>query len=296
MGAIATTISEQIELLRERGMIIKDETKAKEVLADIGYYRLGFYWFPFEKSYPEKINRDHSFVSGTNFDNIVKLYYFDFKLRNILSQYLNRVEINFRTRLIYTVSNKHKNSPTWFADRNIVNPQYAQSFGEKVYTETFKNFDTIKNHHISHINDIYAPAWKTIEFMTLGSVAVLWENLRDEDVKLEIAKDYNLRTNYLLKNYINVICKIRNACAHGKVLFDFTLSKSIKRGPLKNLQEADFHNLYGSIRVLAYMVKQVSVNRYHDMIKELNNLICKYQSYDDVWRVIETASGLKKFV
>ena len=30
-------------------MIINDVEKAKEVLLDVGYYRLGFYWFPFEK-------------------------------------------------------------------------------------------------------------------------------------------------------------------------------------------------------------------------------------------------------
>ncbi len=295
MGSIATTIAEQIQILKERGMTIINKVKTEEVLADVGYYRLGFYWFPFEESYPIKINRDHKFKPCTNFDNIVKLYYFDFKLRNILLKYLNRVEINFRTRVIYTVSNKYKNSPTWFADKNIVDLQYAQSFGEKVYTDTFKNFDAIRTHHLSHINDKYAPAWKTIEFMTLGAVIVLWDNIRDDKVKLEIAKDYNLRTNYLFKNYIAVICKVRNACAHGKVLFDFTLNKSIKRGPLYELQENDFHNLYGSLKVLAYMVRQVSVNRYNDFIKELNTLIATYQNDSEVWNVIETASGLKKF-
>ena len=38
----ATTLDEQITLLRSRGIIITDEQKAKEVLMDIGYYRLGF--------------------------------------------------------------------------------------------------------------------------------------------------------------------------------------------------------------------------------------------------------------
>ena len=43
----ATTIEEQIQLLKERGITIKDETKVKENLMDIGFYRLGFYFFPF---------------------------------------------------------------------------------------------------------------------------------------------------------------------------------------------------------------------------------------------------------
>lgn len=54
----ATNIEEQITKLVERGMVIEDIEKAKENLLDIGYFRLGFYWFPFEKSYPRKHKRD----------------------------------------------------------------------------------------------------------------------------------------------------------------------------------------------------------------------------------------------
>ena len=35
-----------------------DEEKAKENLLDIGYYRLGFYFFPFEVTYPQLKKRD----------------------------------------------------------------------------------------------------------------------------------------------------------------------------------------------------------------------------------------------
>lgn len=45
MIKVAIDVDEQISLLRQRGMIIDDEDKAKEVLLDVGYYRLGFYWF-----------------------------------------------------------------------------------------------------------------------------------------------------------------------------------------------------------------------------------------------------------
>ena len=44
------TIEEQIEILKTRGMLFEDEEKAKEILKDIGYYRLGFYWFHFQMS------------------------------------------------------------------------------------------------------------------------------------------------------------------------------------------------------------------------------------------------------
>ena len=109
----ATSIDEQIQLLESRGMKFKDKDKAKEILLDIGYYRLGFYWFPYEKSYPSRYNRSHEFQNDTLFDNVVTLYYFDHDLRSIIAPYLYRIEVNFRTFVTYIVSNRYKNNPTW---------------------------------------------------------------------------------------------------------------------------------------------------------------------------------------
>mgnify|MGYP005607096073 CR=1 FL=1 len=59
----ATTLDEQVDKLKNRGLVINDEEKAKEVLLDIGYYRFGAYLFPFEKKYPSKKSRDHLQIS-----------------------------------------------------------------------------------------------------------------------------------------------------------------------------------------------------------------------------------------
>ena len=70
----ATTVDEQISLLESRKMKVADKQKAKEILLDIGYYRLGFYWFPFEKTYPEKgKKRSHEFVDETCFEDTVRV-------------------------------------------------------------------------------------------------------------------------------------------------------------------------------------------------------------------------------
>ena len=45
------------------------ENKAKEVLLDIGYYRLGFYWNPF------KVDYNHYLIKGILFSNDLDLYY-----------------------------------------------------------------------------------------------------------------------------------------------------------------------------------------------------------------------------
>lgn len=100
MGNIATNTIEQIACLKKRGMVLDyEESKIKEYLLDIGYYRLGFYWHPFE------IDKNHNFKESTKFSDVIKLYYFDVDLRNLLLKYTSRIEINFRTKVVYYMSN-----------------------------------------------------------------------------------------------------------------------------------------------------------------------------------------------
>ncbi|MBQ8501262.1 MAG: hypothetical protein IJ494_03005 [Bacteroides sp.] len=45
----AKNIEQQIEILKSRGVVISNQEKAEEILLDIGYYRLGFYFFRLRK-------------------------------------------------------------------------------------------------------------------------------------------------------------------------------------------------------------------------------------------------------
>lgn len=141
----ATTLDEQLELLTNRGVLIENKDKAKECLLDIGYYRLGSYLFPFEKTYPNVNNRNHQVVKGTKFSDAVRLYYFDFDLRIILIRYITRIEISLRTYITYFLSNNYNESVTWFADPAVVTNAFIKEF-DLQYKEIAKR-PTIKRHH-----------------------------------------------------------------------------------------------------------------------------------------------------
>lgn len=115
MGDKAITVEEQIITLKTRGLVIENEDKAKEILKDIGYYRLGFYWYYFQE---DKIR--HIFKEGTLFSTAVDLYYFDMELRHLLTKVLSRIEVNLRTQITYIVSNHYSENPIWFVDTNIM--------------------------------------------------------------------------------------------------------------------------------------------------------------------------------
>lgn len=292
MGRKAITLDKQIDQLRERGMVITDVEKAKEVLFDVGYFRMGFYWFPFEITYPNKHHRTHEFKKGANFDDAVKLYYFDFNLRNILLKPLSRIEIAFRTKVTYIVSNANVNSPTWFVDTAVVNRKQANSFEKKVYRQITEKTPLIALHHRHHINDKFAPAWKTLEFMTLGEVVHLFKSIKDENLKLQVSKCFGVKQLVTFENYLDLIKDLRNTCAHGNVLYDFTPEKSIRKGPAMLKGIGENQNLNGALRVVLYMMNQISENRHKELLSDIDQLIYKYCHFPEVKNILMNISGL----
>ncbi len=209
MAKSATTIEQQLDLLKSRGLAISDIEKAKEILLDVGYYRLGFYLFPFEKSYPDLRDRTHEYIEGASFEDAVNLYYFDFDLRLLLMRYLNRIEIAFRTSLIYNLSNKYNTTPIWFVSPSVVSRSYARDFERKVYTSDFKRNPVIHRHHQRNPNDRFAPSWKTLEFMTFGAVMKLYEQLKEREDKIFIAHKFGIRQVVTFESYMHTIRQVQ---------------------------------------------------------------------------------------
>lgn len=290
MGQKAITLDRQIALLQSRGLTITDIEKAKEVLLDVGYYRLGFYWFPFEKPCSHNQPRTHEFKDGANFDDAVKLYYFDYALRNLLLKYITRIEVNFRTRLVYFISNEYEELPTWFVSPNVVERSYINCFDREVYTANFKRNKAIAKHHRLHINDRYAPAWKTLEFMTLGSNIALYKSLINLEDKKTISRQYGITYTNVFENYMDVVRCVRNTCAHGGVLYDIALHPLIRRGPANVIGNED-RKLYGALKVVRFLLSKVSENRAEDFDNEVQTLVQKYVKTTALKEVLTQISG-----
>lgn len=285
------TVHSQIEQLKTLGLIINDETKALEILSDIGFYRLGFYMFPFEKSYPAKIGRDHSFKEGVSLDTVIRLYYFDFELRHILLKYISRIEVHLRTTIVNYMSAKHPNKDTWFVDDKIVSPSYCRSFDD-IYGR-IRLSPYIKWHHHNHPCK-YAPAWKTLEFMTIGEILELFNAISNVTSRLDICNMLGIRSIKTFSNYLTAVRRVRNRCAHGGVLFDYAANEALTaKGPIDLSVITDRSNLYGTIAIIKYLTGIVSKNRLADLERELLQLLENCKDDKVLYTAIIIASGLK---
>ena len=252
---------------------------------DIGYYRLGFYWNPFE------IDSAHNFKESTLFSDIISLYYLDVDLRNLLLKYTNRIEVHFRTQIVYYISNQYSTKPTWFIDNKIVKQEFINEITKYYKPDFIKNNKTIKLHHEKYINDKFAPAWKTLEFFTFGVILKICNHLQDETLKLKISRLYNLKKPYKLQNLIYTTILIRNICAHGGVLFDFKSPKGIETLPNIVFNNTDRHSLDSSMRVIIFLLESISKNRASDLKNEISDLFSKYRQNQSIKSIIENKIG-----
>lgn len=286
MGKKATTVEVQIEKLRSRGMDLDiDVEKIKEHLLDIGYYRLGFYWYPFE------IDADHNFEKGTKFSTVIDLYYLDVDLRYILIKYINRLELNFRTNLIYWVSTHYDNNPIWYTDATIMSADYLKDI-KSHYNKNFKKKNLLINkHHINNPDDRYAPCWKTFEYYTFGSIVKVYEHIIDDDVRKKVSLQYNIKKPYKLQNILDTLVFVRNSCAHSGVIYDLHIDEGVVEMSSYKFNNDYSHSLDAAIKALLYVMEYISLDRKNDLNKKLKLLFEKFKENATIKTIIEDKLG-----
>lgn len=289
----SSTISEQIQKLKSKGMQIDSEAKAIAMLWDIGYYRLGFYCFPFEVSYPlTGSKRIHQYRQGTCFDDVAQLYHFDSKLRILLMEALICIEINFRTKINYEASNAFGMDSHWFVNHKYVDATYASNFNSSVY-QRIKWQSVIQKHHRKY-DDHFAPAWKTLEFVTFGDIIRLYEAILNPEVKRSIARHYGVRNIAEMVFYCHVVRELRNSCAHGQVLFDLKLQRRALSGVIFHFRDATrapIMDLYNIIQVVLHLLRYISHERAEAFSHTLDEMLRSLSVNPNVRSFFETASG-----
>lgn len=167
------------------------------------------------------------------------------------------------------------------------------SFEKEIYYGLKNNYQIIKDHHKKYINDRYAPAWKTIEFLSFGAVQRLYSRIKDFGVKTAIANIYGITGSSTFENYIRTIVIIRNLCAHSNVLFDKDLPLSISRGPALFIDGVNKHKLYSSIKIVEYFLSKISESRKEEMIEKIHGLFESHKEYPVIRDIIENNIGYR---
>lgn len=206
---------EQIELLASRGLVIKNPAEAVAFLNQVNYYRLSAYRLPFE-------NAPHSFTPGTRFEQIRGLYGLDRKLRLLIMEAIECIEIAARTAVAYRIS--HRYGPFAHAEVKNLNPTFNHAtWMTDVLTETDRSKETFISHFKAQYEEYpQLPIWAALEIMSFGSLSKLFGGLVNDD-KREIAGKFGLHPG-VMGSWLHTLVYVRNICAHHARLWNRELA------------------------------------------------------------------------
>ena len=130
-----------ITLLKSRGLAIVNETAAESYLDNVSYFRLAAYMRPME------LDDCHTFKPGSTFDNAVALYEFDAKLRVLLFEAIQTLEVSLRAKIINRFSLAH--GAFWFIDPSLANDLHKFSDNLAVLERELQRSkdDFVKDHY-----------------------------------------------------------------------------------------------------------------------------------------------------
>ncbi len=263
---------EQIKLLKSRGLKISDEIKAKEFLEITNYYRLSAYFTPFEEY-------RHKFYNYASFENIVSLYEFDRVLRHLIMIGLEFIEIYFRSKIAYFLTNKYNDVFIHEKDIIFFDKDKHKKWLEKIHEETQRSHEVFINHYKNtYIEYPQLPLWVVVEIISFGALSMFYSNLIKENQK-EISKFFNLHHTILL-SWLHTFTYIRNICAHHSRLWNRKLAVSPKIP--KDWKKYNINNkkVVSVIMAINYLLRYIPIEKEikNAWRKDVTDLIEKNKS------------------
>jgi abortive infection bacteriophage resistance protein len=219
---------EQLARMTGRGMLVTDRPGAISALKRIGYYRLSAYTYPFREPPTDADSaagrtRSEKFRHGSSLNEALHLYDFDRKLRVVLLQALQEIEVGFASRVAYTLGRNSGNAHLETEHLDPILCMRLNKDGETEHAAWVKRFEKLRKdaldeeyvkHHVKHYGG-QIPIWVATGFMDFGSMIRLYSLVTLKDRK-KIAFDLGFRGNgsdALLRS-LKALNILRNNCAH----------------------------------------------------------------------------------
>ena len=169
----ALSYADQLQQLKNRGLIVENDTKALHLLENISYYRLSGYWYPMIAQ-PKSA---HQFKPDSTFNKAFKLYCFDRELRKLVLRELEKIEVAIRAKMIYMLWFRHGafwySNNALFTDRN----KLAVSI-RKLREENRRSDEEFLKSFRRKYSDPLPPACMILEISSFGNLSSFYGNLK----------------------------------------------------------------------------------------------------------------------
>ena len=267
-----------IPLLKQRGLVISDEQKAINYLSNIGYFRLSAYFYPLLK----EPKTEHLYKDDATFDKALDMYRFDRKLRILLFNEIEKIEVAIRSAMNNLISHA-VGDIFWITDARHFNNQVVfTKTMDIIRTEMGKTKEEFIGHFQNKYTNPYPPAWMITEIIPLGVLYNIFNNLKIKSLKKKISTHFGLSLP-AFTSWILILANIRNLCGHHARLWNKEISlvatdPQLHSFPWIDSTKTDAKRIYYRICIIKYLLFTVSpTNRFTQKIK---SLLAEYPTVD----------------
>ena len=202
------SLEEQADQLLDRGLIA-DRAALIHRLQAVNYYRLSGYLFPFRQRQSDQL------ISGTTLDIVWKRYCFDRRLRGLVLDAIERIEVAVRTQLVYHFTHAH--GGFGYQDDRKLPKLKIDAYLEwrlKLEEETSRSKETFKKAFFEKYGDCHKelPLWMLCELMSMGSLLTFFKGVEPQ-IKQAVGAPWGI-PDALLLSWLTSLNAARNLCAH----------------------------------------------------------------------------------
>ena len=234
----AIGVTEQLALLQARGLLIHDERKARCLLESVGFFRLSPYMLPFQRTG----DTGQGFLPGSSFCGLTRLYEFDRKLRLLVMDAIERVEVAIRAAITHHMAPAY--GTHWYTEPQLFQREYrhqkllnkiirkqadaCRNYQRECHRIDLSKASSTRKEHLKQqrMKDSYSrhyaltysepplmPAWAVMEEISFGELSHLYAGLAKDGDKKAIARRLAL-PGPLVESWLHSLNAIRNICAH----------------------------------------------------------------------------------
>lgn len=224
------SFADQLAQLEARGLIVDDRPAALHDLQHVGYYRLSGYWYPMRamdtsaavtRGQPVRCD---DFLPGSTFEDVMRLYVFDKKLKLLALDALERIELAVRVTVAHLLGSRdavaHENPACFhgnFAKKRRVGGANPGRTGHEVWLAKYHSLlkRARKQPFVQHHELRYGklPIWVAIEQWDFGLLSKLLSGMTHADQQA-VASGYGFEKGAVFAQCLRSLNFIRNVSAH----------------------------------------------------------------------------------
>lgn len=291
------THRQQLSILRDRGLLIKDGSKAMRILEKEGYYALinGYKDLFLKTDTRGEFKDPEEYRENTTIEDIYYLYSFDRQLRNLILEYILIFESSIKAKVSYRFSEKYSEQHAYLVLKNYTRDP-------KQLKNTLNLISTISNtiskkgkakgtNPIKHYIDVHegVPLWVLVNYLTLGNINYFYQCLTEslqnkiaKDFAVNFNRDYNVNhqiTATMIHEVLKMANFFRNVCAHEERMYSFSVHKPPKNIqisnvlsiPRKYLEKGKLYSLLCFLRLV------ISKNDFNKLIRKIKAIFDRFE-------------------